>query len=164
MNRLRRLTSAAFALAALLACAPASAAPSDQDIEQVLDQFHRAASKASFDEYFGLFAPDGVFLGTDATERWTVAQFKAYAKPHFDKGRGWTYTKVERHINVSADDRHASFDELLDNAELGRCRGTGVLRRVDRAWKIEQYHLTIPVPNALAKDVVAKIRTMAPSR
>jgi hypothetical protein len=159
MNRLRRLTVAALTFAAALACAPAGAAPSDKDIDQVLDQFHRAASKASFDEYFGLFSPDGVFLGTDATERWTVAQFKAYAKPHFDKGLGWTYTKVERHINVSADDRHASFDELLDNASLGRCRGTGVLRRVDGAWKIEQYHLTIPVPNELAKEVVAKIRT-----
>jgi hypothetical protein len=39
-----------------------------------------------------MFAPDGIFIGTDATERWTVAEFKAYAKPHFDKGRGWTYT------------------------------------------------------------------------
>lgn len=146
------------ALVCMWLAASAFAAPSDKDIDQLLDQFHRAASKASFDEYFGLFAPDGIFIGTDATERWTLPQFKAYAKPHFDKGRGWTYVKVERHINVSADDRHASFDELLDNAELGRCRGTGVMRRVEGAWKIEQYHLTIPVPNELAKEVVGRIR------
>jgi len=146
------------ALVCLWLTASAFAAPSDKDLDQLLDQFHRAASKASFDEYFGLFAPDGIFMGTDATERWTLPQFKAYAKPHFDKGRGWTYVKVERHINVSADDRHASFDELLDNAELGRCRGTGVMRRVEGAWKIEQYHLTIPVPNELAKEVVGRIR------
>jgi hypothetical protein len=154
MNLLRR------AILSLPLCAVVSAhasRPSDE-IGAVLDAFHRAAATAKFDEYFGLFAPDGIFIGTDATERWTVDEFKAYAKPHFDKGRGWTYVVVERHVNVSDDDRHASFDELLDNAELGRCRGTGVLRRVGGAWKIEQYHLTIPVPNGLADEVVKRIR------
>jgi len=143
----------------LLSVAPAHAGGVDDDVNRLLDRFHRAASGARFDEYFGLFAPDGVFIGTDAGERWTVEQFKAYAKPHFDKGRGWTYVSVERHVNVSKDGRHASFDELLDNAELGRCRGTGVLRRVGANWKIEQYHLTIPVPNELADEVVKRIRT-----
>jgi len=143
---------------AAAACNPAWAADSQAEIDRLLDRFHLAASQAKFDDYFGLFAPDAVFIGTDAGERWTVEQFKAYAKPHFDKGKGWTYTKVERHILVSADDRHASFDELLDNASLGRCRGTGVLRRVDGQWKIEQYHLTIPVPNELALEVVKMIR------
>src|SRR5262245_9578968 len=138
--------------------ASAHANGSRDQINALLDAFHRAASNANFDEYFGLFAPDGIFIGTDATERWTVEAFKAYAKPHFDKGRGWTYVVVERHVNVSDDDRHASFDELLDNAALGRCRGTGVVRRVAGVWKIEQYHLTIPVPNALADDVVKRIR------
>ena len=143
----------------LLSVAPAHAGGVDDDVNRLLDRFHRAASGARFDEYFGLFAPDGVFIGTDAGERWTVEQFKAYAKPHFDKGCGWTYVSVERHVNVSKDGRHASFDELLDNAELGRCRGTGVLRRVGANWKIEQYHLTIPVPNELADEVVKRIRT-----
>ena len=136
----------------------AHASNASDQINALLDAFHRAAAAAKFDEYFGMFAPDGIFIGTDATERWTVEQFKAYAKPHFDKGRGWTYGVVERHVNVSADDRHASFDELLDNASLGRCRGTGVVRRVGSVWKIEQYHLTIPVPNALADEVVKRIR------
>lgn len=135
----------------------ALAAPVD-DASAVLDRFHLAASNAQFNDYFTLFTPDAVFIGTDASERWTVEQFKAYTKPHFDKGRGWTYSKVERHINVSADGRHASFDELLDNAGLGRCRGSGVLRLVDGQWRIEQYHLTIPVPNELADDLVKRIR------
>jgi hypothetical protein len=143
----------------LLLVAPARASPSEDEISRLLDRFHRAASAARFDEYFGTFAPDGVFIGTDAGERWTVDQFKAYAKPHFDQGRGWTYVMVERHINVSTDGRHASFDELLDNAGLGRCRGTGVVRRVGADWKIEQYHLTIPIPNELAGAVVQRIRT-----
>ena len=110
---------------------PCGAGGAGDDASAVLDRFHLAASKAQFNDYFALFTPDAVFIGTDASERWSVEQFKAYAKPHFDKGRGWTYSKVERHVNVSADGRHASFDELLDNTALGRCRGTGVLRLVD---------------------------------
>ena len=146
-------TVAAVAITNLAAANPAQDAAS-----QTLDRFHPAAARAQFEEYFSLFAPEGVFIGTDASERWTVAQFKAYAKPHFDKGRGWTYTKVERNITVAADGKHASFDELLDNAGLGRCRGTGVLRLIDGQWRIEQYHLTIPVPNELASEVVKRIR------
>ena len=87
-------------MAVALHCAPAHAGPQEDAASALLDRFHSAAAKADFDAYFATFTPDGVFLGTDATERWTVAQFKAYAKPHFDKGRGWTYTKVERNINV----------------------------------------------------------------
>jgi hypothetical protein len=155
MNASRRLLLPCLLL---LGASLAHASAASDEAGEVLDRFHRAASEARFDEYFALFSPDGIFIGTDATERWTVDEFKAYAKPHFDRGRGWTYVPVERHVNVSADNRHASFDELLDNASLGRCRGTGVLRRVGGAWKIEQYHLTIPVPNALADEVVKRIR------
>jgi hypothetical protein len=154
MNPLRRLVLSLPVLGVSIA----HAASATEEVGELLDRFHKAASAARFDEYFGLFAPDGIFIGTDAEERWTLAEFKAYTKPYFDKGRGWTYVPVVRHVNVSGDGRHASFDELLDNADLGRCRGTGVVRRVDGAWKIEQYHLTIPVPNALADEVVKRIR------
>jgi ketosteroid isomerase-like protein len=155
-NIIRSLSVALVAVA--FQCAPVHAGPQEDAASALLDRFHSAAAKAEFDAYFSTFTPDGLFLGTDATERWTVAQFKAYAKPHFDKGRGWTYTKVERNINVSADGAHASFDELLDNKSLGRCRGTGVLRKIDGQWRIEQYHLTIPVPNELADEFVKRIR------
>jgi hypothetical protein len=151
---LKRLAVVLCALTAMLSHAGAR----EDAANLLLDRFHGAAAKAQFDEYFASFTADGVFIGTDASERWTVDQFKAYAKPHFDRGRGWTYTVAERRVNVSADGRHASFDELLDNASLGRCRGTGVLRRVDGKWRIEQYHLTIPVPNDLATDLVKRIR------
>ncbi|MDK2124983.1 nuclear transport factor 2 family protein [Parachitinimonas caeni] len=157
-NRKSRLW--AISLAALMwVSAPASADEVDK-IGAVLDRFHTAAAKAKFEEYFNQFTPDGVFIGTDASERWTVEEFKAYAKPHFDKGRGWTYQSSQRHINISPDASHAWFDERLDNASLGVCRGTGVLRKIGADWKIAQYHLTIPVPNELADEVVKRIRAM----
>lgn len=127
-------------------------------VAATLDRFHAAAAAAEFETYFDQFAPEGVFIGTDATERWTVAEFKAYAKPHFDRGKGWTYQPTDRHIVMSADGRHASFDELLTHASLGVCRGTGVLRRIGDVWKIEQYVLTIPIPNDIVGDVVKRIR------
>ncbi len=130
-------------------------------ISRVLDDFHDAASKADETRYFSHFASNGVFLGTDATERWTVAQFREYAHARFATGRGWTYTLVERHIDFSPDGDCAWFDELLNNARYGLCRGTGVLLRHGSDWKIAQYHLTIPVPNDLAEDVANQIKALA---
>jgi hypothetical protein len=135
---------------------PSQGTPAEKEVNTVLDSFHEAAAKADGKTYFGLFAPEGVFLGTDATERWTVEEFRAYAAPHFAKGKGWSYEPKERHVIV--DSNFAWFDELLENKSYGTCRGTGVLRKIDGAWRISQYHLTIPVPNALADRLVAMIR------
>jgi ketosteroid isomerase-like protein len=132
-----------------------------RDARATLDDFHAAAAAADGPRYFGHFATDGVFLGTDATERWPVDAFRAYAKPHFDKGQGWTYRATERHVDVDAASGYAWFDEALENAKLGACRGSGVLRREGGAWKIVQYNLTIPVPNALALDFAEQIRRQA---
>ena len=44
-----------------------------------------------------LYAPDAVFIGTDAGERWTIDEFEAYAEPHFSAGRGWTYRRTPHH-------------------------------------------------------------------
>jgi hypothetical protein len=125
----------------------------------VLDDFHRAAADGDFDRYFGHFAADAVFLGTDATERWTVAEFEAYARPHFGPGGGWTYRPRNRSVTFTPDARAAFFDELLDNDGLGEARGSGVVVLEDGAWKVAQYNLSIPIPNALAGEVVRLIQT-----
>ncbi len=127
-------------------------------IIETLSKFHEAASKADGRTYFSLFAPEGIFIGTDASERWTVAEFKKFAEPHFSKGKGWTYTPGKRNIDFSPSGDVAWFDEILDSKSYGVCRGTGVVRRIGGSWKISQYHLTIPVPNPLADKVVELIR------
>lgn len=131
-----------------------------QAVSDVLDALHHNASIADGEPYFALFAPGAWFLGTDGTERWTLEEFRAFAEPHFDRGRGWTYTLSEgrRQIDFSEDGSVAWFDEVLDNESLGECRGSGVLVLMDRVWKIAQYNLTILVPNEVATDVVATIR------
>ena len=144
----------------MAAARSADAASARTAVDAVLDDFHRAASEADGRTYFGLFDPDGVFLGTDATERWTVEEFRVYAMPHFDRARGWTYTPLERHVTISDDGSTAWFDERLYNEGLGETRGSGVLVRRDGAWKVAQYNLTIPVPNELAAEVVERIRAL----
>lgn len=152
-------------LVLLLAGAVASPAAlvgqeASEAVEQTLDTLHRAASEADGATYFALFHPAGVFLGTDATERWTVEAFRAYAEPFFSQGHGWTYTLLERHVSLSPDGNVAWFDERLMNASLGETRGSGVLLRQDGSWKIAQYNLAIPIPNALAGDVARRIREL----
>lgn len=127
-------------------------------IEQTLDELHEAAARAQEDRYFQLFAENAVFLGTDATERWTKAEFRAWAKPYFSQGKGWTYIKNSRWVSMARDRRTAWFDETLENAKLGVCRGSGVLVKESGRWRIAQYNLTIPIPNALAEDVARQIR------
>ncbi len=136
--------------------APASV--DEQVVSYVLDQLHDAASKADGERYFSLFAPDAVFLGTDATERWTKKEFQAYAKPHFDAGTGWTYHMRKRNIFIDDDASTAWFDEVLHNEKYGECRGTGVLVKLDDGWKIAQYNLMFPIPNDIAADVIKMIK------
>lgn len=129
-------------------------------VSRVLDAFHDAASRADGDTYFGLFAEDGIFIGTDGGERWAVDEFRDYARPYFQRGQGWTYVPTERHVRISGDGSTAWFDEMLRNEGLGVTRGSGVLVQEDGEWRVAQYHLTIPVPNEIAGDVVEMIRDL----
>ena len=81
-----------IAIMLMLWCVPAFGADENAvaAIDEVLDAFHDAASKADGASYFSLFAEDAVFIGTDAAERWSVDEFKAFAEPYFSEGRGWS--------------------------------------------------------------------------
>mgnify|MGYP001315924717 CR=1 FL=1 len=124
----------------------------------VLDALHSSASTANFDRYFAQFAPGAIFLGTDGTERWTVDEFKAYTRPYFEKGKGWTYVPRDRHIHFAQDGRVCWFDELLDNEKYGECRGSGVVVFGDDGqWRIAQYNLSKTIPNEKMAAVVEAI-------
>jgi len=151
---------AAIAVFGMLAAGRPCAAGAVDDVAAVLDELHAAAAAADEARYFAVFAPEGVFLGTAAEERWSVEQFREYARPHFSRGRGWTYVprRDERHVVLLPGGNTAWFDELLDNEKYGVCRGSGVLRRIGDEWRVAQYNLTIPIPNEIAADVVEMIR------
>lgn len=137
-------------------------APRTATVARTLHAFHDAASRADEQAYFDLLAEDAVFLGTDATERWTKAEFQAYARPYFAQGKGWTYKAIRTDITIDHD--IAWFDQELNNENWGPCRGSGVLRREYsklskcNVWRITQYNLSVPIPNDLMPEVTQRIR------
>jgi len=130
-----------------------------EDVARVLDNFHQAAGRADMETYLGLMTEDAVFLGTDAGERWDKQAFAGFVKPYFSQGKGWLYRPKERHITQKSQ-HMAFFDELLSNEHYGLCRGSGVVVKTDTGWKIAQYNLSIPLPNAIAKQVVRQIKAL----
>jgi hypothetical protein len=126
--------------------------------DAVLDRMHAAAARGDGPAYFAEFSPTARFIGTDASEHWSMEAFRAFADPIFAQGRGWTYhprDRVWRSVGGAW-----IFDEKLSHASYGDLRGSGVLvRDGSGALKIEQYVLSFTVPNDRAEAVVALIRS-----
>lgn len=122
------------------------------EIATMLDSLNRAAARADFNAYFNYYTADGIFCGTDATERWDKNQFMVWAKPYFDKGKAWDFTAIERHIYLDTTGTMAWFDELL-STQMKICRGSGVLVKQDKEWKLKQYILSAAVPNRIVDSV-----------
>jgi hypothetical protein len=135
-----------------------NAVPYENQIDILLNSWHKAAADAKYDSYFDKMTEDAVFIGTDATEKWGKPAFQAYAKPYFDKGKAWSFTVLERHIYFDKTKEMAWFDELL-STQMKICRGSGVLVKIDDEWKIKHYVLSMTVPN---EDVNAVIKIKAP--
>lgn len=135
-----------------------SAANDSSMVAAMLDSFNIAAAKADFKTYFNFYTNDAIFIGTDATERWKKTQFMAYAKPYFDKGKAWNFTSLKRHIYFDKTGSLAWFDELL-NTQMKICRGSGVVVKQGTDWKVQQYVLSMTVPNSQS-DSIVKIKSI----
>lgn len=147
-----------FTIAIIACILPLSVSADKDDSDKVkasklLDHLHTFAATGNWDAYFPLFAKGAVFVGTDASENWSLGEFEAFARRY----KGWTYVMTQRSIRFSKDKKVAWFHELLTNTSYGTTRGTGTLLKSDQGWKIAQYSLTIPVPNAIAKKVTQDI-------
>ena len=123
-----------------------------KEIATAVDQWHKAAATANFDSYFSFMTKDAVFIGTDHTEKWNKNAFMAYSKPHFDKGKAWSFTAFDREIKIYTKDV-AWFDELLIT-QMGICRGSGIMKKENGHWKIDRYVLSMSIPNDNSDDVV----------
>lgn len=116
------------------------------EIDSLINQWHHAAATADAEGFFGRMTPDGIYIGTDATERWLRDELRTWAKPYFERESAWTFIPVSRNITVAPGSQLAWFDELLDTW-MGTCRSTGIMIQEDGEWKIRYYHLSIAVPN-----------------
>lgn len=153
MKNILLLTLFSFSL---LSCAQSnqSAQADIAAIDRVLNSYHQAAANGEWDTYFDLMSDDGVFIGTDARERWTKPDFRQYSSG----SNGWVYTPEQRNIDITPDGQSAWFDEALLSQSFGSSRGTGVLIRTAQGWKISQYHLTLPIPNGMVRAITDQIK------
>ena len=146
-----------FLLIFVFACNKIENKTSEADLKVAitknLDDWHKAAANADFENYFSLMTNDGVFIGTDATENWQLKAFKTFSKPYFDKGKAWSFTALNRNIYLHKDLKLAWFDELLDT-QMEICRGSGVMVYTKNGWKVKHYVLSIAIPNDNVKEVV----------
>jgi len=151
---MKKILPLTILLMALCSCKTYEVAQDDKAIiNKILDDWHKAAAEANFDAYFAPMAEESIFIGTDPTENWNKEAFKTYSKPHFDKGKAWSFTAIERNIFISEDKKTAWFDELLDT-QMKICRGSGVLVKAGGEWKIAHYVLSISIPNDNVDEVV----------
>lgn len=123
------------------------------NINTLLDNWHKAAAEANYSNYFGALDNVSVYIGTDAAEVWNKEQFSAFSKPYFDKGSAWSFNALNRNIYFSKNNDVIWFDELL-NTWMGLCRGSGVLEKINKTWKIKHYVLSVTVPNDNINTVI----------
>lgn len=122
-------------------------------INRLMDNWHHAATVADEDVFFGTMTEDGIYLGTDGTERWTREEMKEWGKEIFKRDTAWAFTPHDREIYFSTDGNYAWFEEKLDTW-MGECRGSGVLRLTADGWKITHYNLAVVVPNEKIKEYI----------
>lgn len=122
-----------------------------KDINTLLDNWHLAATNAELDAYFSALDEKAIYIGTDASERWTKAEFFSFCEPYFKKGKAWDFKAYDRKIYFSEDGQTAWFNELL-NTWMGVCRASGVLTFKDNIWKISHYQLSVTVKNENMKQ------------
>ncbi|PIV16902.1 MAG: hypothetical protein COS42_07435 [Flavobacteriales bacterium CG03_land_8_20_14_0_80_35_15] len=133
---------------------PKVAKTSVEDLNNFMNDWHREVANSNFDAYFSKIDSLGFFIGTDASEVWTKAEFASFSRPYFDKKQTWDFKPLSRHFYINEASNMAWFDEVLDTW-MGVCRGSGVLQQKDGKWKIMQYVLSVTIPNDDIKLVIA---------
>lgn len=126
---------------------------SSAQLDEIMDNWHKAATNANFDAYFGLMDETFVFLGTAPGERWQKEAFSKFSKPYFDKGQAWDFKPNNRIWMFSKNKKIAWFDEDLDTWMEG-CRGSGVMIKKKVEWKLVYYNLTVLIENEKIKEFI----------
>ena len=130
-------------------------------INRLMNNWHKAAAEANGDTFFNFMDDDCIYIGTDATERWTKQEFVKFAKAYFDKGKAWSFEPIERQVYFSRNKKTAWFNETL-NTWMGVCRSSGVLEKKKGKWKLKHYHLSVTVPNDKMKEFIRLVGAEAP--
>ncbi|WKK84974.2 nuclear transport factor 2 family protein [Marivirga arenosa] len=116
------------------------------EVNQFMDSWHKAAATADEEVFFGSMTKDGVYLGTDKTEKWTRDEMAVWAKEYFERESAWSFTATSRDIYFYENGKVAWLNEKLDTW-MGVCKGTAVLELTNEGWKIALYDLSVTIDN-----------------
>ena len=75
------------------------------------------------------------------------------SKDDFEGESAWVLNLKERNLTIADDEITAWFDEKLELNPLRSYRGSGVLRLNNGQWQIEQYIMSVPIPNEKFEQV-----------
>jgi len=158
----------AIALAASLLLVPAAFASSRTEMDAaagakaVVDEVNKifeSEDMAAFDRIFAHDA-DAVSFGTDAAERFVgYDALKKSVAEQFASFDGSKLTVRDEVVKASRGGDAAWFSEVVDwdtkaggqPVSLKGCRFTGVLEKRDGAWKVVQFHASMPVQGQAAQ-------------
>lgn len=118
----------------------------EQEIHNLIDNWHHAAAVADEETFFGSMTEGARYIGTDENENWAREELKEWSKAFFDRDSAWDFKKKTRNVYLYTDGEIGWFDETLDTW-MGVCRGSGVVVLTDEGWKIKHYVLSVAVPN-----------------
>jgi SnoaL-like protein len=125
--------------------------PKEKEVAEFITDWHKAAADANINSYFGMMSEDAIYIGTDASERWTKKEFFQFCEPYFSKGKAWDFKPYNRQIYFSKDGKTIWFDELLETW-MGVCRGSGVIRNENNTLLITHFHLSVTIKNEKVKE------------
>lgn len=135
----------------------------DREVNSFLNAWHKSAAEADEDVFFGSMTEDGVYIGTDPSERWTRKSFEEWGMKYFERESAWSFTPISRTVEFDKDEEIGWFDELLETW-MGPCRGSGVVIKTPEGWKIKHYHLAIAVPNDVTEEYIKLLGKELPAR
>jgi hypothetical protein len=125
-------------------------------INAFVDEWHQDAAHAR-PAYFDKIASDGIYIGTDKTERWTREAFRTWAQPAFARPVAWAFTPLHRHVNFTPNRQMIWFDEQV-RSSMGLLQASGVMRPTPASFEIVHYQLSIAVPNEVIPEVTGAIK------
>ena len=128
----------------------------EERLNKFLNEWHDDASN-SRQAYFDKIAPEGIYIGTDKTERWNREEFRTWAAEYFAKPSAWAFTPLHRNVIIATDGRIAWFDEQLSSG-MGVLQASGVLRIEGEVPTILHYHLSLTIPNGLVGEITKLIQ------
>ncbi len=140
-------------LSLILFALPTSAQQPVEEINRLLDQWHKASGEVKYGPFLNVIASDGIILGTDYDERWDKAHIDKFSDQYFNPKNAWTYSYDKRHISFNADSTIAWFDETF-KINTKSFRGVGVLGKLGSEWKLRQYSMSMSAPYADVKAAV----------